>query len=99
MTQGCEHLTDDGMLTPILPKYYVLKMLSALYVCCMYSYELLNSLTMNVNQKPDDDDFGTGVNSLPIECCLLITFANSLDPGHAWQNIWHLICLAIRWYS
>ena len=39
---------------------------------------------------------------LPIECHLLITFANSLDPDQARQNVGpdlNPICLTLRWYS
>ena len=41
-------------------------------------------------------------NSLPTECHLLITFANSLDSDQARQNLrpdWDWICLTLRWYS
>ena len=43
-------------------------------------------------------------NSLPPRgdcCCLLITFANSLDPDQARQNVGpdlDLNCLTLRWY-
>ena len=42
------------------------------------------------------------VNSLPTECRLLITFANSLDPDQARHNVGPDLdpnCLTFRWYS
>ena len=41
---------------------------------------------------------GGGVSSLPIECGLLINFANSKDPDLAGQHVWHNldpICLTL----
>ena len=42
------------------------------------------------------------INSLPTECHLLITFANSLDPDQAWQNVRPDLdpnCLTHWWHS
>ena len=42
------------------------------------------------------------VNSSPTECRLLRTYANSLDPDQARQNVGpdlDPICLPLRWYS
>ena len=56
-----------------------------------YIYSTINNNCFVLNSLPTRGEF----------CCLLITFANSLDPDQARQNVGPDLdpnCLILRWY-
>ena len=70
---------------------YYLFVISTIFILGIWTPQLLTILFLNFDVDVSAGSEMVLFNSFPASgnsCCLLITFANSLDPDQARQNVW-----------